>query len=132
MNAFAHSIEVWADEASYLAGQGSEPRFASQSLIPSGLFTPEGESQPPAPNAILTGHVVSAEMRTNEATGALFQHAVVETYGGRYDVLVSATDLENPLKPGNVLQGSFWLVGQVTQGLESTDKPSLLRRLFGS
>ena len=56
--AFAHSIEVWDSVESYNAAGGDSSKLASKSFIPSGLFTPDGESAgPPESEAILTGTV---------------------------------------------------------------------------
>lgn len=130
---FAHSIEVWADAAAYTAAHaGQEQRFAAESLIPSGLFSPEGTERPPAAEAIITGRVLEAELRENLATGETFQHAIIQTYGGSYDLLASPRDLAAPLEPGNTIQGECWLVGRVTSGLADTPRPGLLRSLFRS
>ena len=41
--AFAHEIEAFKSVVAYESSQTGEPKFASQSFIPSGLFTSEGE-----------------------------------------------------------------------------------------
>jgi hypothetical protein len=129
--AFAHGLEVWADEAAFTAAQADEEvRFAAESLIPSGLFSPEGEEPgPETAEAIITGRVLEAGLRENLATGETFQHAIVQTLGGHYDVLASPRELAAPLEPGNILQGEFWLVGRVMSGLAETTRPGLRNRL---
>ena len=65
--AFAHEVSVYESAEAYDAWQAAqELKFASQSVIPSGLFSPGGEAtEPPQAYAIFTGHVVeTAERRT--------------------------------------------------------------------
>src|SRR5215468_3189824 len=65
--AFAHEIAAFETEAAY---EASEPELASQSFIPSGLFTPAGASTvPPQARAIFAGHVLAADKKTNVLTG---------------------------------------------------------------
>jgi hypothetical protein len=128
--AFARGIEVWADEAAFSTAQANEEvKFAAESLIPSGLFSPEGEELPEAAEAFLTGRVVEAGLRENLVTGETFQHAIVRTLGGSYDVLASPRELTAPLEPGNIIQGEFWLVGRVTSGLAEAPRPGMPHRL---
>ncbi|WP_052518870.1 hypothetical protein [Archangium violaceum] len=128
--AFARGIEVWTDEAAFLTAQAEEEvRFAAESLIPSGLFSPEGEEHPEAAEAFLTGRVLEAGLRENLMTGETFQHAIVRTLGGNYDVLASPRDLGAPLEPGNIIQGEFWLVGRVMSGLTEASRPGMQQRL---
>ncbi|HYO57226.1 hypothetical protein [Archangium sp.] len=131
--AFAHGLDVWADAATFEAAQeGKEVKFTTESLMPSGLFPLDGTERPPAAEAFITGRVLEAGLRENLATGETFQHAIVQTYGGSYDVLASPQELAAPLEPGNIIQGDFWLVGRVTSGLAEAPRPGLLRRLFRS
>src|SRR5262245_18747867 len=44
---FAHEIDCYANEADYYAAQDNEIKFASESFIPSGLFTPQGADTVP-------------------------------------------------------------------------------------
>lgn len=129
--AFARGIEVWTDETAFLTAQADEEvKFAAESLIPSGLFSPEGEEHPEAAEAFLTGRVLEAGLRENLMTGETFQHAIVRTLGGNYDVLASPRELGAPLEPGNIIQGEFWLVGRVTSGLTEASRPGMPQRLF--
>src|SRR6185295_14057521 len=119
--AFAEEIAVWADDAAYGASQAKEPKFSSESLIPSGLFGPA-----PHPHAMLTGHVVAASMKRHEAP---FIHMAVRTFGGTYDVLAPVDLLPRPPAPGSVIQGSFWMVGRVVEGLQAAPPPK--KKRFG-
>jgi hypothetical protein len=113
--AFAHHLEVWDDAAAYERDQTREPKFASQSFIPAGLFRGgEGEEPgPPVAYAMFTGHVAAAEERHNPLTGKPYWYAAVATLGGTVDVVAAAELVPRPLQVGNVLSGGFWLSGQV-------------------
>jgi hypothetical protein len=115
--AFAHSIQYSDSPAAFAAAQQAAggPRFASQSFIPSGLFLPDGAAvDPPKAQAIFTGHVVRASLLRNSLTGGRFYWALVDTLGGRFDVVVDRTLLPAVPKVGGVLSGSFWLSGRLT------------------
>jgi hypothetical protein len=112
--AFAHEVSIFGSEEEYYASQPDEPRFASQSFIPSGLFTPGGDATvPPQAYAIFTGHVLRAERRTNDLTGRPFFWALVDTLGGIFDVVVDPELLPEPPSAGGILSGSFWLSGRL-------------------
>ena len=107
ITAFGESVEVWAGASEYQAG---EHLYATQSLIPSGTFSPGGTDWPLRAEAILTGVVTRAERLTNGRTGAQFDQCQVETLGATVDVVLAP--MEEPLRPGQVIQGTFWLVGR--------------------
>jgi hypothetical protein len=66
----------------YEANPTGDLRLTSQSFIPTGLFTPAGDSIiPPQARAIFAGHVLAAD----EKTGRAFYWALVEAYGGAYE-----------------------------------------------
>lgn len=112
--AFAQETNVFESEAAYAASQTGEVKFASQSFIPSGLFTPgDGKAEPPEALAIFTGHILKAELRTNELTGGNFWWVLVESLGGVFDVVIDPELLAVPPRVGGVLSGSFWLSGRL-------------------
>jgi hypothetical protein len=112
--AFAHHVAMFESVAAYEAGQEGDIKYAPQSFITYGLFTPEGESaKPPRALAIFTGHVVAAEEKINAFTGRAFYSAFVETFGGSYDVVIDPELLPGLPAAGGVVQGSFWLSGKI-------------------
>ncbi|MBL9102541.1 MAG: hypothetical protein JNL82_16430 [Myxococcales bacterium] len=113
--AFAHHVEVWADAEAYERGQQAEPRLASRSFIPAGLFRGEDEAEPgpPVAYALITGHVTAAEVRVNPLSGANYWWAAVATHGATIDVVLAVELVSDGLRVGNVLSGGFWLSGQV-------------------
>jgi hypothetical protein len=61
----------------------------------------------------MTGAVKVAALRRNTFTNREFQWARVATLGGEYEVVVDPADLPKALAPGNVIQGTFWMVGRL-------------------
>jgi hypothetical protein len=113
--AFAHEITLFPSLADYESSQqGGELHFASKSFIPSGLFSPDGKStDPPDAFAIFTGHVLESARRTNALTGNPFHWALVDTYGGQYDVVIDPQLSPDLPQPGGIVSGSFWLSGRL-------------------
>jgi hypothetical protein len=110
--AFAHEIAAFETVATY---EARDLMYASQSFIPSGLFTPAGDSTvPPQARAIFTGHVLAADEKINVLTGRAFYWALVETLGGAYDVVIDSNLLPGVPAVGGVISGSFWLSGRIT------------------
>ncbi|MFY1831441.1 hypothetical protein ACN47A_36350 [Myxococcus fulvus] len=117
--AFAESLESWPDEAAYEAS-----RKPGRALLSTRFFVPnpaallaKTQDTPPAPaepRAHFTGHVESADVRTNSVTGHTFQHALVKTHGGTFDVLTAVDEAMPLLRPGHIVRGTFWLVARVT------------------
>ena len=112
--AFAHEITAFETVAAYEASQTGDLKYGSQSFIPSGLFTPAGDSTiPPEARAIFAGHVLAADEKINVLTGRAFYWALVETLGGAYDVVIDSNLLPGVPAVGGVISGSFWLSGRI-------------------
>ena len=150
--------EVWPDEAAFTAAQEAEwsdvpapPEldvptlrgFASRSLIPSGTFADEG--RPMTSHVLAHGIVSSVEEHRNELGGAPFTVVRFDTLGGVFDTCLApgTAEREELLAPGAVARATLWLVGRpltlrdeagavpVLAEDEETERPGLLRRLFG-
>ena len=114
ISAFAHELFSYESDEAYDAAQPGEFKFASESFIPSGTFTPEeGAIDPPLAEAIFTGHVLETLMITNPATDNEFIWAKVRTLGGEMDVVADPVLLNGPVVKGGVVSGSFWLSGRI-------------------
>jgi hypothetical protein len=120
VTAFAEAIGAWPDEASFLADQG-EGEPGVEAFLPAGLYVAEGA---PTADAAFTGRVVAAETRTNASTGGRFVWAQVKTQGGTFDVVASCESLPDGLHAGEIVQGMFWMVGRVVNGLKSVTPQS--------
>jgi hypothetical protein len=129
ISAFAHEIQVYADEKAY---QETGASLAPEAFIPSGLFTPTMESiEPPNATAVLTGRVIQCSTFTNWITGSKYEWALVRTLGGEFDVVIDPGILQTDIHPGNILTGSFWLSGRLRipkQKPEAPGKPARASR----
>ena len=120
--AFAREVAAFETVAAFDASQTGDLKYASQSFIPSGLFTSAGDSVvPPQARAIFTGHVLAADKKINELTGVAFYWALVDAYGGAYDVVIDSSLLSGVPVVGGVLSGSFWLSGRIIAGSNGED-----------
>jgi hypothetical protein len=109
--AFADEVSVFDSEEAYYASQTDELQFAPQSFLPSGVWT-SGEG-PPEASALLAGHILEVENRTNELTRNSFWWAFVKSLGGTFDVVIDPELLTSSPRVGGILQGSFWLSGRI-------------------
>jgi len=108
ISAFGEAVEVWSSVEEYGAAATEGPKFAPQSLIPSGLFVaPDGDQRVRA-KAIITGIVADAERRVNAHTGTPFEWCQLDTYAATLDVVLEHRS--QALRTGQVVQGTFWLV----------------------
>lgn len=105
----AESVEVFHDAEAYYASQdGDGPRFADRSLFPVGLFGEE-----PAATALATGYVIEAEVLRTELFGMPFHRIVLDTLGGRYDVVAAYDALPDGATAGQVVQVEAWVCGRI-------------------
>ena len=124
--AFARDLRCWPDDAAYELAEfeQGEPRrppsrvrgFAVESFIPSGMFgMTEGQTGPTSSRAIaiFTGHVLSANLRTNGYSRKSYWSIHTQTLGGQYDVVADPEVVGDPPLTGGVIQGTFWLTARL-------------------
>lgn len=112
--AFASEIVAFETVAACEASQTGKRKYASRSFIPSGLFTPAGDStSPPKARAVFAGHVLAVEQKINVLTSRAFYWALVDTLGGAYDVVIDPSLLPAVPAVGGVIFGAFWLSGRI-------------------
>ena len=113
--AFAQEVRIFPSVDAHEVARVSEGLgFPSQSFIPSGLFSPDGQPViPPEPHALIAGHVLAADERRNALTGVSFWWALVETVGGTFDVVIDPELVSEPIERNNVVSGWFWLSGRL-------------------
>jgi len=117
--AFTHEVSIFDSKEAFRVSQIGKLKYASQSFIPSGLFSSDGKStKPPEAYAIFAGHILEVESRTNELRGRSFWWVLVETLGGVLDVVIDPGLLSTSPKVGGVLYGSFWLSGRIVSERE--------------
>ena len=120
--AFSFAPEFYADKAAYYSAQQKsdaptgKPRavFADNFFIPSGMFLESAggsaTAEGPSADASFAGTVVKAERRTNTVGGGTFWWALVRTYNDALvDVVLAPETVPNPINPGSIISGNFWL-----------------------
>ena len=113
--AFAHEVTYFPSLTAFeRANSTTDINLGSKSVVPTGLFSLSGGlTVPPTADVILTGQVVQTKVMKNGFTGDEFVWALIETFGGSYDVVIDSRLLEEPLSQGGVVSGSFWLSGRL-------------------
>ncbi|TAE12415.1 MAG: hypothetical protein EAZ95_12410 [Bacteroidetes bacterium] len=115
LTAFAQELTIYDNEKEYEDSQTSEFKFATQSFIPSGLFSLEEKSDDAVPQSfgIFTGIIRQFEKKCNEMTNEYFYWLLVDTLGGEVDVVADIRFFEKPPIENGILQGQFWLSGKI-------------------
>ncbi len=117
LTAFAsNDFKIFADEESYKNKQEGEPKFASKSFVPSGLFLPDDSAtpiEPPRPIGIFSGEIKAFDLKTNELSGEKFYWFLVETLGGETDVVADVKLISGEPNIGGIVSGQFWLSGKI-------------------
>ncbi len=123
LSAFAQEFNYYQSEEAFDTEQEGEVKWAAQSFVPSGLFTPEGEdSAPPEALGLFAGIIKETEKKTNIFTGQTFYWMLVETFGGDIDVVADPRLFENTASNiGGVVHGQFWLSGRLLTSLKLSD-----------
>jgi hypothetical protein len=122
LTAFAEGIDVWADDAEYAKSQTGKIKLPPELLV---------RTQSAQAQVMMAGRVVRCERKVNTVTEREFYAAHLRTLGIGVDVVASKADLPNGLAPGNVVQGIFWLVGRVVEGLRAKARWTWVGKVFG-
>ena len=114
LSAFAHNIDIYESEEDYNKKNTSEPKFATEYFIPTGLFTDDGQTA--TAHAMFGGIIKTAEKRKNSVTEQDFYYALVKTLGGEIDVVISPDLIEEGviLEKNYILSGHFWLSAKIS------------------
>jgi hypothetical protein len=106
--AFAHEVTCFPSLSAFERTRSTtELSLGSKSVIPVGLFSRSGgPTLPPTADVILTGHVLQTKVMRNGFTGDEFMWALVETFGGSYDVVIDSRLIEEPVSQGGVVSGT--------------------------
>jgi hypothetical protein len=113
--AFAEQVQCFASVDQFRADKSRSMNLATEAFIPSGLFDPSGKSEAsPRSQAILSGSILSSELRSNRLTTVPYQYLLVRSLGGTFDV-VAEQRLFGGSQPrkGGIIFGSFWLSARV-------------------
>jgi hypothetical protein len=134
LTAFAHELSIFDSEKEYGDSQTSDFKFATQSFIPSGLFSPVDDQDPDPPQAvgIFTGIIKEFERKRNGLTQEEFYWLLVDTLGGEVDIVADIRFFERDPVVNGIVQGQFWLSGQLLNKpkLEQKESKTFFQKLF--
>lgn len=108
-SAFVEGVEEHARSEQELDDRpGERPRLAARCVIPTGLFGGR-----PTPHAVVGGTVAGVDRRTNTATGRDFVHVLLDSYPGRWELVLRDADTPEGLAAGQVLRCTCWVVAEL-------------------
>jgi len=143
LTAFAQELSIYNSEKEYEDSQTSEPKWATQSFVPSGLFSfgEDKDPNPPQATGMFTGVIKQFERKRNELTNEEFYWLLVDTLGGEVDVVADIRFFEQAPVVNGIVQGVFWLSGQLVFWLsgqlinapkrEFKENKTFFQKLFG-
>lgn len=112
--AFAEELEVFESEEIFDSIQPTEIMMSSESFIPVGLLGEEGGmTAAPQAFAVINGRVLRTELKNNVLTDQPFWWMHIQTYGAKLDVVASKELISVVPQVGNIISGTFWLVGRL-------------------
>jgi hypothetical protein len=110
--AFAEQLQCFDNQEAFQKSQSALLNLASESFIPTGLFSDKGTSQPRS-RAMLTGIVLKSELRRNRLTTVAYQYLLVRSLGGTFDVVAEPTIIKGPPpREGGIILASCWLTAR--------------------
>jgi len=113
LTAMAETIEVHPDPAAYLTTQAdADLKLGAEHWLPAGLFNVD--ERPPTALAMFAATVGEAQRLTNTHTGGEFVHVRVSTLGMEIDVVAQLDQLPELPEPGQVVAGTFFMVGRLS------------------
>jgi hypothetical protein len=116
VTAFLESALERGTESDLPRNAESSLRLAPEALIPSGTFCFDNDPNfVPHAHVIMSGRVVRSATQTNRATGGTFLHAVVKTLSATIDVVAPREAAPGALREGEIVSGSFWVVGHLAR-----------------
>lgn len=112
--AFAHQVTLFDSEEAFRDSPTIGGRLEPQSFIPSPQKVRErGETEPLRAEALVCGHILKVQQLTNDLTGLPFYWLLLETDGGRIDLLVDPELLPYEPPVGGIMMTVCWISGRI-------------------
>lgn len=116
--AFAHRLDVFESESEFYASPLVGGRLNPQAFVPAVQQERHGgkngpETEPQSAEALVCGHILKSERLVNDLTGLPFYWLLLETDGGRIDLLADPELITSEPQPGGVAMTMCWLSGRV-------------------
>lgn len=114
MAAFAHSLTCYESEESFLKDAAVAGKLNAQSFVPATQRKRDrGETEPLQAQALVCGYLLRCELLHNEMTGVPFYWLLLETEGGRLDLLVDPEIMTSEPREGGIVMTVCWLSGRL-------------------
>ena len=113
VSGFADRMQCFLDDDEFQrrAVSQDDSQLSSEAFIPVGVLDESGGR--PIAEAVLTGHVLSAEIRENPVSGRKFHALTIQTLGGLIDAVADPSYTTGLPQRGGVVYGTFWLAGRL-------------------
>lgn len=112
--AFAHRVSLFETEEAFRDSAEVGGRLEPQSFISSPQKVRQGgETEPQTAEALVCGHILKAQQLTNDLTGLPFYWLLLETLGGRIDLLIDPELLPYEPPLGGIIMTMCWLSGRI-------------------
>ena len=132
VSAFAHEVNFYDNDKEFEDSQSTDIKFASESFIPSGMFSPKDNmTKELKAMAIMNGHIIEVKTLKNSHTNMEYVNAIIEVQGCRFDVVIDNDLVTKEPKVGGVLGGVFWLTGKIVGKYDIIKSKGLISKLFG-
>lgn len=113
----SNDFQLFADEAAFRENQSEGLPLASESFVPTGLFSfgddARNDLTAVRPIASLSGTIKEFELKTNELSGENYYWFLIDTFGGEADVVIDPKYVSQTPQIGGICSGTFWLSGKV-------------------
>ncbi len=111
--ALAHEVDLYADETAYAAAPGEIYRLPVQSFVSTAHFGADEPTEFHESTALASGYVTEARVLTNAITETPFWWIRLLTQGVTLHAFSDREMLSAEPRAGQVLSGSFWLLGRL-------------------
>ncbi len=111
--ALAHEVDLYPNESAYTSTPGETYQLPVQAFVSAPHFSVDDPSGVEESTALITGHVRESRLVTNTATGLPFWWIQLTTKEIPLHLFADHEMLQDEPHPGEVLSGSFWLIGRL-------------------
>ncbi len=123
--ALAHEVDLYPDETAYTRSKEEIYQLPMQAFVSAAHFSVDDPSGVEESTAMASGYVDGSRLLTNLATEVPFWWIRFTTKGITLHVFADREMFQDEPRTGNVLSGSFWLLGRLQD--ERTTAPHFAR-----
>jgi hypothetical protein len=125
--ALAHEAELYDDAATYRSAPGDVFRLPLESFASTAHAGVDDTPEDQEAIALAVGRIARARLLINPVSETPFWWVQIAVHGVVLDAFADRETLGRDPQEGNILAGSFWLVGRTAPGLEDPSYPNITR-----